>query len=526
MQCTQGDQYGGSSDISCHFTNSPKRIHIKSKFLYSVKMHVALGLNTFRAVTRASGYVKYLTTLPEPQEPTISTASIPGPKSLELKKKLNTMQLADMVNFFVDYESSTGNYLCDVDGNVMLDVYMQISSIPLGYNHPRLLNVFNNDKNVKALINRPALGFFPGKDWPVRLENILKQIAPKGLNNITTMMCGSCANENAYKNIFIAYVRKKRGEEGNFTEEEMNSCMMNMPPGAPNLSLLSFQGSFHGRTMGALATTHSKYIHKIDFPSLDWPVAAFPNYKYPLEENERDNKEEDEKCLTQVEELIEAYSKKDRPVAGIVVEPIQSEGGDNHASPEFFQQLQYITKKYDISLLIDEVQTGGGCTGKFWCYEHFNLPSPPEIVTFSKKLQLGGYFHTSEYRPRETLRIFNTWMGDPAKILLLEEIINVIKEDQLLEQVQKSGKVLKTGLLQLEKEYPHLVNSTRGRGTFLAIDFETPELRDTVIAQLRKWGVHAGGCGKQSLRFRPALTFKEKHANIVLDRLRKVLYET
>uniref|UniRef100_A0A1A9X4W3 (S)-3-amino-2-methylpropionate transaminase n=1 Tax=Glossina brevipalpis TaxID=37001 RepID=A0A1A9X4W3_9MUSC len=483
------------------------------------------GLGKIKLATKTSSYVKYFTSLPEPKEPTIMSSSIPGPKSLELKKKLNSMQLSDAVKFFVDYESSTGNYLCDVDGNVMLDLFMQISTMPLGYNHPRLLGVFNNAKNVKTLVNRPALGFFPGKDWPVKLENILKRIAPKGLDNITTMMCGACANEHAYKNIFITYMRKKRGEDGCFTEEEIESSLRNLPPGAPNLSLLSFCGGFHGRTMGALITTHSKYIHKIDFPSLVWPVAPFPKYKYPLEENASCNEEEDKKCLTRVEELIEEYCKKERPVAGVIVEPIQSEGGDNHASPEFFQQLQCICKKNGISLLLDEVQTGGGCTGKFWCHEHFNLSSPPDVVTFSKKLQLGGFFHTTDFRPRETFRIFNTWMGDPAKVLLLEAIVNVIKEDKLLDQVEKSGKVLKSGLLQSEKEYPHLVNSARGRGTFLAINFETSELRATVIEKLKKLGINVSGCGENAIRLRPALIFEEKHANIFLDRFRKVLSE-
>lgn len=85
-------------------------------------------------------------------------------------------------------------------------------------------------------------------------------------------------------------------------------------------------------------------------------------------------------------------------MAGIVVEPIQSEGGDNEASPEFFQSLQAIAKKYEAGFLIDEVQTGGGATGKMWCHQHFNLPSPPDVVTFSKKMLTGGYYHTLELK--------------------------------------------------------------------------------------------------------------------------------
>nr|MBE5725117.1 putative4-aminobutyrate aminotransferase, mitochondrial-like [Cucujiformia] len=223
----------------------------------------------------------------------------------------------------------------------------------------------------------------------------------------------ACSNENAFKNIFIKYQKNLRGGDIRFTEEEEHSCMVNMPPGSPKLSLLSFHGGFHGRTFGALSTTHSKAIHKLDIPAFDWPIAHFPKYKYPLEENSRENKAEDAKCLAEVEELFETYKKKGVPVAGIVVEPIQSEGGDNEASPEFFQGLQDIAKKNGAALLIDEVQTGCGATGKMWCHEHFNLKAPPDVVTFSKKMLIGGYFHTAEMRADQPYRVFNTWMGDP-----------------------------------------------------------------------------------------------------------------
>lgn len=246
-------------------------------------------------------------------------------------------------------------------------------------------------------MNRPALGVFPGDYWPGKLRDVLLAVSP-GLPNVTTMMCGSCSNENAYKAMFITYRKHQRGEHVDFSEIENTSCMINKPPGAPNLSILSFHGAFHGRTLATLATTHSKAIHKLDIPSLDWPIAHFPAYKYPLEQNVRENKAEDEKCLAEVEDLIEKYNKKGVPVAGIVVEPIQSEGGDNEASPEFFQGLQKIAKKYGAGFLIDEVQTGAGATGKMWCHQHFNLESPPDIVTFSKKMLLGGFYHSIDQR--------------------------------------------------------------------------------------------------------------------------------
>ena len=136
---------------------------------------------------------------------------------------------------------------------------------------------------VSALVNRPAIGNFPSKHWNDQLRNGLLRVAPKGLDKIFTAQSGSEANELAFKAAFMLYRRRERGENVEWTDEETTSCVANAKPGSPELAVMSFANSFHGRGFGSLSINRSKAVHKLDIPAFNWPSAPFPSLKYPLE---------------------------------------------------------------------------------------------------------------------------------------------------------------------------------------------------------------------------------------------------
>jgi 4-aminobutyrate aminotransferase / (S)-3-amino-2-methylpropionate transaminase len=115
--------------------------------------------------------------------------------------------------------------------------------------------------------------------------------------------------------------------------------MINREPGSPDLAVLSFKNSFHGRGFGSLSATRSKPLHKMDIPSFKWPQATFPRLRYSLENFKFKTEAEEQACLKEVETLIDNWHI---PVVALIVEPVQSEGGDNHASARFFQSLKLI----------------------------------------------------------------------------------------------------------------------------------------------------------------------------------------
>lgn len=170
-------------------------------------------------------------------------------------------------------------------------------------------------------------------------------------------------------------------------------------------------------------------------------------------------------------------------------------------------------------LIVDEVQTGVGATGKFWAHDHWNLAEPPDMVTFSKKAQTAGYYYgNSDLRPNKPYRQFNTWMGDPAKTILLKAIVEEIERLNLVDNTARTGEYLHSGLERLAQRYPNEIQNLRGKGQGTFIAWDSPR-RDDFLRRAKGLGVNIGGSGERAVRLRPMLIFQKHHGECIIPDL-------
>ena len=441
--------------------------------------------------------------------------NVPGPRSEELRARHHRYQDARTVHYYQDARRSLGNYAVDVDGNTLLDVYGHIACVPIGYNHPALVEAFKSERFAWLAGFRPALGVAPPPEWVDLVEGPFMRCAPVGHDRVMTVTSGAEAVENALKAAFAWKARRLRGGRS-WSPEEMDAVMHNRQPGINDLKIISFTGAFHGRTLGALSATRSKSIHKLDFPAFDWPVVPFPTNLFPLDAYVEENRATEARALELIEKVLREAGGT---IAGLIIEPIQGEGGDRHASAAFFRSLRQLLTKYEAAFIVDEVQTGLGATGTFWAHEQWHLDTPPDIVTWSKKFQLGGLHLRADFLPVEAYRLFNTFLGDPLRAAQAEVILEVVERDDLVNHTRKTGELLVTGLSDLSRRHPDIFSSARGLGTFAAIDVRDAATRDRILDRVRQIGLEAGGSGDRSIRFRPALVFGSRHIAEALERL-------
>lgn len=349
----------------------------------------------------------------------------------------------------------------DVDGNEYLDFTSNVGACPLGYSHPEILQVLNEYSKNGA--HKIAGQDFYCEEHAVLAEKLVS-ILPKNFK-VFLINSGAEAVENALK---IAY--RKMG---------------------PHIGI-ACNNAFHGRTLGALSFTSSKPLYKLNFPEL--PVLRI---KFCTNDDDPE--------IDMVEKLV-----KENKVAFILSEVVQGEGGYFVASKKFIKDLRKFASQYGVPLILDEVQSGMGHTGRWWAFEHYGVE--PDIMSIAKALQVGATGFYKDYEPQDRGVISSTW-GGGARIDMAvgARIIDVIRKDRLLENAERMGKLIKDGFSELVGK--HGIIDVRGLGLMIGVECETKERRDKILLEMFKNGLLALGAGQKAMRIIPPLIITKDQVN-------------
>ena len=390
--------------------------------------------------------------------------TIPGPKSQKVLDTLKKINIGYNDPYpFVHSGEGSGCYFKDIDGNVFIDFASQIASNPLGYNHPDMVEV------VKQFKTHPVK--YAGQDFTVReqvalLEELLS-ITPKDISMGFLANSGAEAVENCIK---LALRKQKQAKFG-----------------------ISFEGAFHGRTLGALSCTNSKPVQKKNF-------LFIPMRRVPYDEN--------------AVEIIQKMVKREcspEEIGFIIIEPVQGEGGYRVAPKKLMKELRAFTKTYDIPLICDEVQSGMGRTGQWWAFQHFGIA--PDIMSSAKALQVGAALAHKKFRV-EPGTISSTWGGGHTIDMALGlKTIQIIKQQNMLSHISKIGQYLMKRLCEVP--HHHMLNR-RGFGLMAAFDLPTRAARNNVIVECVRNGLILLGCGEKGIRIIPPYIVTEEEIDAAI----------
>jgi 4-aminobutyrate aminotransferase len=395
-------------------------------------------------------------------------------KSLSIVKKINKLAYNSTFVYPLVIKDGQGSYLEDIDGEQYLDFTSNIASCPLGYNHPELNEIIKRYGGIGA--HKIAGQDFYCEEHCQLAEKLLSISNPN--SKVFFINSGAEAVENAIK---LAY-------------------RLNGP--LPGIACIN---AFHGRTLGALAFTFSKDVQKVNFPEL--PVKRI---KFCISDNDPE--------IDNIQGIASEYK-----VSFIIIELIQGEGGVNVASKKFVNNLNKTSIKYGIPLIIDEVQTGLGRTGKWWTYQHYGIK--PSIVTIAKALQLGAVVFDKKFEPSKRGVLSSTWGGGSRIDMAIGiKTIDIIYNRKILEKVNKSGNLLKKCLNELRNRH-NIIMDVRGLGLMLGVEFHKKEIRNKVITRLFKNKLLVLPSGVKTIRILPPLVISDEEISKGLDIFEKVLNE-
>ena len=439
------------------------------------------------------------TVMAPPKRPQIKTA-LPGPKGKQIVEAD-----AQFVNpayprpsFKLVAERGRGVWVEDVDGNVFLDCNAGVAVCSTGHCHPEVVRAIQDQ--AAELIHMCGTDYYYRQmpDLAQKLDEIVPVPGPTRTHFANS---GTEAVETALKLAMHATGREK---------------------------FIAFFNSFHGRTLGSLSLTASKAAQRLGFKrqALDVVHVPYPNeYRNPFNAADCEGGGAGQGALNWIEKRLFKTTTPPREVAGIVVEVVQGEGGYVPAPGNFLLGLRRICDEHGILLIVDEVQSGMGRTGRMFASDHYGLK--PDIVTIAKGigsgLPIGATVARADIMDWKPGAHASTFGGNPVCIAAALRTIELL-ENGLIRNSAEVGDYLKAGLEKLMQKY-ECIGDVRGLGLMIGVEFvkdraskqEDPNLRDRVETACFERGLILLGCGTSSIRWSPPLILTRENVDVALE---------
>lgn len=441
-----------------------------------------------------------MTPTQELQKPVIKT-ELPGPKAraiIEADQKYVTPSYP-RPDYKLVAEKGYGVWLEDADGNVFLDCNAGVAVCSTGHCHPEIVKAITDQ--ASNLIHMCGTDFYY-RQMP-ELGQKLSEICPiEGDTKTHFANSGAEAVETALK-LAMYHTRRQK--------------------------FISFFSSFHGRTLGALSLTSSKRAQRLGFmrQALDVVHVPYPNrFRHFATDKPADEATITRDCIAWIENRLFQTTTPPEEVAGIVLEVVQGEGGYIPAPTAFVKELRRICDQHGIMLIVDEVQSGMGRTGKMFALDHHEGVKA-DIMCLAKGigsgLPVGACVARADIMDWHKGAHASTFGGNPVCLEAALKTIELL-QGGLVDNAAAVGKYLEDGLRRLQDKYD-CIGDVRGLGMMLGVEFVTdretlkadPELRDRIEMACFERGLIILGCGTSTIRWSPPLILSRENVDVALE---------
>jgi 4-aminobutyrate aminotransferase len=441
-------------------------------------------------------------TLTAKKLPEIKTA-LPGPKAQEmLERDQKYISPSYTRSYPLVMKRGSGALIEDVDGNTFLDFNAGVAVCALGHGHPEIAEVIARQAREFTHISGTDY-YYPHQ---TELAEKLNQVTPGNfLKRVHYGNSGAEAVEGALKTAVYATGRSK---------------------------FIAFRGAFHGRTFGALSLTASRAAQRRGFgpQMLDVTHVPYANpIRFPLALNEGESV--GHRVARYIEDTVFKTTVPPEDCAAIIVEPVQGEGGYVVPPSDFLPELRQICDRHGIVLIVDEVQSGMGRTGKLWAVENFDVV--PDVICMAKAI--GGGLPLGVTLAREDLMKWHvgahasTFGGNPVAIAAAMKTLEIL-ENGVIDNAAKIGAHLINRLREVQQRRDCIVQ-VRGLGLMIGIEIARdgdlnnpwPELRDRIVEDCFNRGLVIQGAGESSLRLSPPLIIDREQADFAVDTIEDVI---